>query len=127
MRGRAVPPTQGYIEYPPPGSCFAALPLVCLGFSCSNFAKKNKRLLAVYSLFHRQDFCVVSEKVGHLFTFSSPKMGVIITELLVSSWALQLIVSAEKITNARKVGAIGYHDAFPLIANNYTIIFWCCF
>ena len=25
----------------------AALPLVCLGFACSNFAKKSKRLLAV--------------------------------------------------------------------------------
>ena len=28
-------------------SGFAALPLACLGFACSNFAKKNKRLLAV--------------------------------------------------------------------------------
>ena len=24
-------------------------PLACLGFACSNFAKKNKRLLAVYT------------------------------------------------------------------------------
>ena len=29
-------------------SRLAALPLACLGFACSNFAKKNKRLLAVY-------------------------------------------------------------------------------
>ena len=29
------------------GSRLAALPLPCLGFACSNFAKKNKRLLAV--------------------------------------------------------------------------------
>ena len=30
-------------------SRLAALPLVCLGFACSDFAKKNKRLLAVYA------------------------------------------------------------------------------
>ena len=30
-------------------SRLAALPLVCLGFACSNFAKKSKRLLAVYA------------------------------------------------------------------------------
>ena len=34
---------------------------------------------------HRHDFLFVSEKVGHLFMFLSPKMGVIITDLLVSS------------------------------------------
>ena len=28
----------------------AALPLACFGFACSNFAKKNKRLLAVYNM-----------------------------------------------------------------------------
>ena len=28
-------------------SFLAAAPLACLGFACSNFAKKNKRLLAV--------------------------------------------------------------------------------
>ena len=28
-------------------SRLSALPLACLGFACSNFAKKNKRLLAV--------------------------------------------------------------------------------
>ena len=31
-------------------SFIAASPLACLGFACSNFAKKNKRLLAVYKL-----------------------------------------------------------------------------
>ena len=30
----------------------AALPLASLGFACSNFAKKNKRLLAVYKMLH---------------------------------------------------------------------------
>ena len=28
-------------------SFLAASPLACLGFACSNFAKKNKRLLAI--------------------------------------------------------------------------------
>ena len=32
------------------GSRLRRLPLACLGFSCSNFAKKNKRLLAVHDL-----------------------------------------------------------------------------
>ena len=31
----------------PPFSRLAASPLACLGLACSNFAKKNKRLLAV--------------------------------------------------------------------------------
>ena len=85
--------------------------------------------LRFYSFFHGQDFCFVSEKVGHLFTFSSPKMGVIITDLLVSPLAFAANCFSRKDNKCpREVGAIqGYHDAFPLIANNYTVIFLALF
>ena len=37
----------------------SSAPLACLGFACSNFAKKNKRLLAVYT--YRDHFLIIPD------------------------------------------------------------------
>ena len=54
------------------GSRLAASSLACFGFSCSNFAKKNKRLLAVYIYSSVFTTCEIFErsKLGQIHFFA---------------------------------------------------------
>ena len=53
-----------YIALRPRFSWQAASPLACLGFACSNFAKKNKRLLAVQQTGRQTGSSVQDQMLG---------------------------------------------------------------